>query len=87
MPSLATGALFVKLLSLSPSKAYHAHWIGKMANQSINFGAPPTKSEFDIKEEPVKVSEDGIILIPRPSDDRNDPLVRSLAAPSNTRPL
>lgn len=51
-----------------------------MANYPNNSGALPTKSELDVKEESVKVSEGGIILIPRPSDDRHDPLVKNLNA-------
>lgn len=39
--------------------------------------AGPSKSfEILTKAEAVKVTDNGVVLIPRPSDDAEDPLVR-----------
>lgn len=48
-----------------------------MASYQDDHISGPSKSfEILTKAEAVKVTDDGVVLIPRPSDDAQDPLVR-----------
>lgn len=45
--------------------------------QDDHISGPSKSFEILTKAEAVKVTDDGVVLIPRPSDDAQDPLVRS----------
>lgn len=59
-------------------------FVRKMASHQDDHISGPSKSfEIFTKAEAVKVTDDGVVLIPRPSDDAQDPLVRK-KAPENS---
>lgn len=54
-------------------------------HQDDHISGPSTGKSFEIltKAEAIKVTNDGVVLIPHPSDDAEDPLVRRKAFENN----
>lgn len=47
-------------------------------HQDDHIAGPSKSFEILTKAEAVKITDEGVVLIPRPSDDAEDPLVRRI---------
>lgn len=53
-------------------------------HQDDHISGPSKSFEILTKAEAVKVTDEGVVLIPRPSDDAEDPLVRRIEFTQNS---